>query len=99
MTLDVASTYLAELDNLLDDRSFSHLKEIRLLFDSEGYSFLASPKSRCRDDFLEPELEGFTSEDVVSLFKSFALKSSERGVRITYGLTDGQDGLLPSIHY
>lgn len=100
LTLDVASTYWAELDNLLDDRSFSHLKEIRLLFDSEGYSFLASPKSkRYRDDFLEPELEGFTSEDVVSLFKSFALKSSERGVRITHGLTDGQDGLLPSIHY
>ena len=34
MDLDLAMTYWEELDNLLDDRSFCNLKEIRLLFES-----------------------------------------------------------------
>jgi hypothetical protein len=99
MDLDVASNYWTELDNLLDDKSFSHLKEIRLLF--AGFitnEELAPPQSKRKSKYPPEPWIGPPTEDTVSLFKSYALKSSEKGVRIIYGLTNGPDGLLPSNH-
>ena len=77
---DVASNQWTGLNILLEDRSFSHLKEIRLLF----------------GDFITNRESGF--EETVSLYKSYHLKASEKGVRVTYGLKNGQDGLLYSNH-
>ena len=77
-----------ELDGLLEDEAFSSLKEIRLLFQS----------FRSSDDLARnnPPLAYtfFTTEEVVSIFESCLLKSFARGIRITYDLTYGWDGLL-----
>ena len=77
-----------ELDGLLEDKVFSSLKEIRLLFQS----------SQSSDDLARnnPPLmyEFFTAEEVVSIFESCLLKSSARGIRITYHLTYGRHDLL-----
>ena len=92
----VASNYWTELDNLLDDRSFSHLKEIRLLFERFTKEDPAPPQSKRKSKYRDSAEPRIYTEGAVSLFKSYALKSSEKGVRITYGLTNGQDGLLSS---
>jgi len=76
-----------ELDGLLEDEAFSNLKEIRLLFQS----FQSS------DDLARhnpPRMYSFTTEEIISIFESCLLKSSVRGIRITYNLTYGWDGLL-----
>lgn len=109
MDLDVASNYWTELDNLLDDQSFSHLKEIRLLFAKfVSEEDLAPPQSERKFkrygkehpgfSGMEYSMRGFVTEEAVSLFKSYALKASEKGVQITYGLTEGRDGLVPLYH-
>ena len=99
MDLDLAMTYWDELDSLLDDRSFCNLKEIRLLFESFiTKELLAEYQSNLRRKYRHEVPEpwsGFLSEDAVSLFKSYALKSSAKGIRITSGLTDI---FLPSNH-
>jgi hypothetical protein len=77
-----------ELDGLLENKAFSNLKEIRLLFQSfESSHDLARNNPPLMYDF-------FTTEEVVSIFESCLLKSSARGIRITYDLTYGRDGLL-----
>ena len=77
-----------ELDGLLEDQTFSNLKEIRLLFCSfHNSDDLARYDPPLMYDF-------FTTEEVVSIFESCLLKSSARGIRITYDLTHGRDGLL-----
>ena len=59
MDLDVASNYWTERDNL-DDRSFSHLKEIRLLF--ESFIEISSP----RRTLPHPNLNGNTLASIVT---------------------------------
>lgn len=77
-----------ELDGLLQDEAFSSLKEIRLLFEwFESSDDLARNNPPLMYDF-------FTTEEVISIFESYLLKSSARGIRITYDLTYGRDGLL-----
>jgi hypothetical protein len=72
-----------ELDGLLEDQAFSSLKEIGLLFQSSDD--LARNNPALMYTF-------FTTGEVVSIFKSCLLKSSVRGIRITYDLTYGRDG-------
>lgn len=77
-----------ELDGLLEDKVFSSLKEIRLLFQSfQSSDDLARSNPPLMYKF-------FTTEEVVSIFESCLLKSSARGIWITYHLTYGWHGLL-----
>jgi hypothetical protein len=77
-----------ELDALLEDKAFSSLKEIRLLFQSFRSS---DDLARSNPPFV---YSFYTTEEVVSIFESCLLKSCARGIRITYDLTYGRDGLL-----
>ncbi|KDR67036.1 hypothetical protein GALMADRAFT_232253 [Galerina marginata CBS 339.88] len=77
-------------DRILQDPAFSRLREIRLLFD-----YTAWESEHSLQDCVEEDSCIRCSIDQVAVdVRSILRATSERGVRITYDLTYGPEGLL-----